>query len=235
MSSSRRALFFLLGILILGTLGGSGSALRRPPTGPVAGWLFFSANTRQGLTFDDSVRLLRSPAQRHGRLLVPGLLEDLGLPSAGIHDAIGDWEGGVENSLMVHLPHIRDAATLRYAAAWLGLACRQQAVLIFHAREDDGDRLTTIDVRASIGQVRRALDGLGILDRTLVATNGGCRVIVVDPQGRRQGRLEQAARTLKGRMVSQPGRCEMLAGSTPDAATRRYRDAMWTWRVTAKR
>ena len=235
MSSSRRSLFSLVGILILGTLGVSAPTFGPPRAAPVEGWLFFSANTRPGLTFDDSVRQLASPQQRHGRLLVPGLLDDLGLPSAGVYDAVGDWEGGVENSLVVQLPHIRDAATLRYAAAWLGLACRQQAVLIFYARANGRDRITIIEVRSPIAQVRWALDDLGILDRTLVASEGGCRIIVVDPQGRRQGRLVQSALTSRGRMVSRSGHSEMLAGSTPDAATSRYRNPMGAWRVSAKR
>ena len=233
--SSRRSLSFLLVVLVLGTLAGSAPTLRRPQANPVEGWVFFSPNTLSGLTYEGSIRRLRSPEQQRARLIVPGLLVDLGLPRATIDDAIGDWDGGVENSLLVRLPHIRDTATLRYAAAWLGLSCRQRAVLIFHARADGGDRLVTIDVHVPLDLVRRRLDDLGIRDRTLVVSDDGCRIVVVDPRGEGQARLELAARALGGRMVSQPGRSELLAGDTRDAATRRYRNAMWTWRVSAKR
>ena len=235
MSSSRRSLLLLVGVLVLGTMAGSATTVLPLQAEAIEGWVFFSPNTLSGLTFDGSIQQLRSPEQRRGRLLVPGLLADLGLPGAKIDDAIGDWDGGVENSLLVQMPHILDAATLRYAGAWLGLSFRQRAVLIFHARADGRDRLTILEIPASLPQVRRQLDGLGILDRTLVVSEAGCRVLVVDPRGDQQAQLERAARALGGRMVSRAGRSELLAGDTRDAATRRYRDAMWTWRVAAKR
>ena len=235
MSSSRRSLLLFVGVLILGTLVGSAPMARRPQTGPIEGWVFFSPNTASGLTFEGSVRQLRSPEQQRGRLIVRELMANLGLPLATVHDAIGDWGGGVENSLLVHLPHIRDPATLRYAAAWLGLSCRQQAVLSFHARADGPDRLTVIDARIPLDEIRRRLDGLGVFDRTIVSSDDGCRVLVVDPRGEQQALLERAARALGGQMVSQAGRSEMLAGATHDAATRQYRHAMWSWRVSARR
>ncbi len=235
MSSSRRSLLLFVSVLLFGTVVGSAPTYRRQRAESIEGWVFFSPNTRSGLTYEGSIRGLLSPEQQRGKVIVPGLLHDLGLPSAKVHDAIGDWDGGVENSLLVQLPNIRDPATLRYAAAWLGLSCRQQAVLLFHARVDGSDRLTILDVKAPVDEVRRRLDGFGIRDRTLVVSEDGCRIFVVDPRGEQQERLEQAARSLGGRMASQPGRAEVLAGSTRDAATKEYRSAMWTWRVSARR
>jgi hypothetical protein len=63
----------------------------------------------------------------------------------------------------------------------------------------------------------------------------GCQVIVVDSDGLQQARLEKVAAVLRGEMRTRAGCCEMLVGATPDAATRRYQDALRTWRVSARR
>ena len=127
---------------------------------------------------------------------MPRLIDDLGLPSARVHDAIGDWAGSVENAVLVQMPASGDMATLRFAAAWLGLMCRQQAVLLFCADPAGDDRLATFDVDAPIDHVRHQLDRHGIRERTIIARPGGCWVVVVDPGGGRQAQLGRAARSL---------------------------------------
>jgi hypothetical protein len=188
--------------------------------------LFLSPNTDDGLSLEESVRRLRSPEHADSRKLAGRILRELAVGPARVHDALGDWEGGVENSLLVVLPHAPDAATLRCAAAWFGLAADQKSVLAFRPDPRGADVLVTLTVPGALADVRPLLDARGIRDRTILVDPDGCRVFVLDGGGRRFETLAELARAMSCRLTRQRGHGESLAGATREEARKRYREVL---------
>jgi hypothetical protein len=219
---SLAALLVLLTILVVGT-GRQPTGAPAPgiaPAGP--SYLFLSANTDDHLSLHEASRRLASPEQKLSHHLVAEILRELRLRGASVHDAVGDWSDGVENSLVVVLP-AAEPASLRCAAAWFGLLARQKAVLAFHADPAGVDVLTKLDLPGvDLGALRLQLDRSGILDRTIVPHPHGAGVLVVDEGGRLNGPLECLARKLGGRLRRQAGRCDSLAAPTRPLAEQRY-------------
>ena len=109
--------------------------------------------------------------------------QELGLDTAQA-SAYGDWNGGSEASLLARVKGEVPWETLRYAAALKGLAGHQKAVGIFHAEPDGQDALHefTLPV-ADWREARTLLASRGIENRTLIPTEGGTRVILIDQGG----------------------------------------------------
>src|SRR5205823_5452536 len=109
-------------------------ALPQPAPAPVgSACLLLSPNVDDGLDLAEARRRLRSPEHARYRRLAGDILDDLGIRRHQVHDALGEWQGGVENSLLVGLVGPADPGTLACAAACFGLAAQQKAVLAFHA------------------------------------------------------------------------------------------------------
>jgi hypothetical protein len=128
-----------------------------------------------------------------------------------VHDAIGDWSDGVENSLLVVLPGPTCPDVLRCAAAWFGLEAEQQVVLAFHPDPTGPDVLAMLDLKGwPVGQARRLLDRHGVRDRTILPRGQGCRVVLLDEAGRHARHIDQLARLPGARVARQTGRGEVL-------------------------
>src|SRR5262249_37783803 len=160
-----------------------------------------SPNTDVGLSLQESVRRLGSPEHADSRRLADRILRELAVGPGLVHDALGEWQGGVENSLLVVLPQAPDAAPLRCAAACFRLAADQKAVLAFRPDPRGADVLVTLRVSAALADVRRLLDARGIRDRTILIDPDGCRVFVLDGGGRRAGALAELARVMNARLT----------------------------------
>ena len=145
-ASPSRAAGLLLVILLAACLSvPTESASSRPaPAGP--SYLFLSPNRDVDLSLPEVSRRLASPAHRQFHRLAGKILQELGVRGAEVHDAVGDWSDGVENSLLVVLPDAAPADALRCAAACFGLAADQKAVLAFHADPAGRDVLTVLDL-----------------------------------------------------------------------------------------
>lgn len=230
----RRGLFCLVALLLASSwlLPGSWQApsrLQRPA------FLFLSPNTDDGLSLDESVRRLGSPVQVRCRKLATDILGDLGVRGVVVHDAIGDWSEGVENSLLVVLPRGSDSHTLRAAAAGFGLLAEQKAVLAFHTHPRGDDVLVILDVPGSLTSVRDVLDRHGIRERTILVGPRSCRVVILDEGGRQRGALRRMTEALNGVVSWQNGESESLAGATRAEARERYREVLRSWRVLTVR
>jgi hypothetical protein len=188
--------------------------------------LFFSSNTEEGLSLREAVDRIQTPAHARCRDLAGRILRDLSAGPATVHDAIGDWEDGVENSLLVVLPRSPDRDTLRLAAAWFGLIGDQKAVLAFHPDRHGNDVLVTLDVPGLLAEVRELLDQHGVRERTILVDANRCRVIILDQDGSRWQSLVAAAARMQARIESQRGRSELLAGPTRAEARKRYREVL---------
>jgi hypothetical protein len=193
------------------------------PAGPAL--LFFSSNTEDGLSLRQAVDRLTEPAHERCRTLAEKVLRDLSAGPALVHDAIGDWQDGVENSLLVVLPRSPDAGTLRRAAAWFGLIGDQKAVLAFRPEPGGRDVLATLVVPGTLEEVRGQLTLQGVHDRTILVEADGCRVIVV-VEGDRYAELALAAAKMNATIERRRGRSELLAAPTRDEARKRYREVL---------
>lgn len=185
--------------------------------------LFLSSNTEEGLTLEESLRRLAAPPQQQSRHLATAILRKLGAGPVLVHDALGDWEGAVENSMVVELPDAPDHATLRWAAAWFGLLARQKAVLAFRSDPTGDDLLLVLHVPGLLQEVRDLLDGHAIHDRTILLEADRCRVLILDEGGARHRQLQAIAQQAKAHLISQRGRCEILAAPTREEAGKHYR------------
>src|SRR4051794_5896167 len=113
-------------LLLAALLGGlsvavAQSTARRPEAPPAhPACLFLSPNIEDGLSLAESLRRLDSRDQAQSRELAHSILQRLGVPGGEVHNALGEWSEGVENSLLVVVPDAIDIRTLRCAAAWFG-------------------------------------------------------------------------------------------------------------------
>jgi hypothetical protein len=223
--SSRVRLAWLAALLLAGglLLPGPRGAVQRPG-GPAL--LFLSPNTESGLSLEESLKRLATPVHERSRRLAGDILRELAAGPAEVRDAIGDWEGGVENSLLVILPAAPDVATLRCAAAWFGLAADQKAVLAFRPDPRGPDVLATLALPAPLPIVRALLDRHGVRGRTILFAPGGCEVIVLDEGGRQAGALAELTREAGGRLSSRRGEGVSLTAATRKEARRRYREVL---------
>lgn len=213
------AALLLAARLVVGALG----PVEAHPPGPAL--LFFSSNTEDGLSLRQAVDRLNAPAHERCRARAERVLRDLSAGPALVHDAIGDWQDGVENSLLVVLPRSPDAGTLRRAAAWFGLIGDQKAVLAFRPEPGGRDVLATLVVPGTLEEVRNLLTMHGVLDRTILVEADGCRVIVV-VEGDRYAELAVAAARMKATIERRHGRSVLLAAPTRDEARRRYQEVL---------
>lgn len=218
-----------LSVLLL-LLGTAAAVLPVPrlPSGrqPAAACLLLSPNVDEGLDVVEAQRRLHSPQQAHYHRLAGDILAQLGLQGHRIHDALGEWQGGIENSLLVVLPHPADPMTLSAAAAWFGLVARQKAVLAFHADPAGPDLLVVLDLPGrSLAEARALLDRRGLRDRTLLPAEGGWRAVVLVRGGRLAMPLPASGWQI------QRGQGVFLGEPTRAAATARYREVLRAYRA----
>lgn len=221
-SRSRSSLAYLAALLIAARL-----LVGVPATingGPAL--LFFSANTEEGLSLREAIDRIGDPNHTRVRHLAAKVMRDLSAGPALVHDTIGDWEDGVENSLLVELPRSAHPATLRQAAAWVGLIGDQKAVLAFRPDVRGSDVLVMMVVPGTLQEVRDTLTRHGVHDRTILVEADGCRVYIVADGGEEYAAVAAAALKMNAAMEARPGRSELLAGPTRDEARRRYQEVI---------
>jgi hypothetical protein len=204
------------------------SAVRPVPDSP--SYLFLSPNTDDHLSLAEASRRLASPAQRQYRRLAGDILRLLGVHDATVHDAVGDWGDGVENSLLVTLP-VADRQTIRCAAAWFGFIAEQKAVLAFYPDPVGTHQLTILDLPGyDLAMARWLLDRHGIHERTILVRSDSCRVVVLQSRTLDPA-LRLAAREGLGRLHRCIGRGEYLAATTRTQARQRYAEIIRAYQI----
>jgi hypothetical protein len=229
---SRRSLHSLAGLAGLLLLLGAAVPLLPPPrqAAPAgSACLLLSPNVDDALDVDEARRRLRSPEHVRYRRLAGRILHELGLGRHQVHDAVGEWQGGVENSLLVVLDGRTDPLTLSCAAACFGLAARQKTVLAFYADPAGPDALATLAVPGrSLDEVRRLLDRHGLSERTLLPGEDGWRAVILVPAQR-----AAALAAVPGvRLHVQAGRGVRLGEPTRDRASERYRQVIRAYQAS---
>jgi hypothetical protein len=213
--SSRSVGRLALLALLLGALGLRAPAGPGRPAAPAPppAYLFLSPNTDVNLSPEEAQRRLGSPDHVRFKVLAGDILRAVGAGRAEVHDAVGDWSDGTENSFLVVVASPPDGATLRYVAVWFGLLADQKAVLTFRPDGQGPDALGAFDVpEDDLESVRLLLDRHGLPHRTLMERGNGYRVVVLDRGGRLAGPLERLARRkgVHGRVLR--GYAEALGG-----------------------
>jgi hypothetical protein len=202
----------------------------RPVAAPAgSACLLLSPNVDDSLDLQEARRRLRSPEHVRYRRLAGDILDELGMGRRQVHDALGEWQGGVENSLLVVLTGPTDPMTLSCAAACFGLAARQKTVLAFHADPAGPDALLTLDLPGrSLDEVRGLLDRHGLCTRTLVPAEHGWRAVILVSAAH-----VSALEVLPGARVQvQTGRGVMLGEPTRDGASEYYRQVIRAYRAS---
>jgi hypothetical protein len=222
---------------LLALLGASVHPGRRdvaPPAGPA--YLFLSPNTEEDLSAAEAARRLRSPGQAHFRRLAGDILRHLGVVRHHVRDAVGDWPGGVENSLLVEVPDPPADDTLCYAAVWFGLLARQKEVLAFRPGRQGPDAVVQLDLpEHDLAELRRALDQYGITCRTIVPTDLGHRVLVYDAGCRLRLPLVRLARRYGAAVRVTAGDGVCLGELTRGGAEQRYQALIRAYEALLRR
>lgn len=201
----------------------------QPPVKTGLSFLFLSPCLDDGLSAETAVGRLRSREHVSSRRLMHTILEQVKVRPVAIHDAIGDWSDGAENSLLVVLPPTCPVDDAYVAAAWFGLLAQQKAVLAFHPGRKGNDELCHVHlVGWSLAETRDLLDKHNIPARTILLHEEGCRVVVVCMSGRERSSMQNLAREAQARIARLPGHAEELAAPTRWQARERFTEVIRT-------
>jgi hypothetical protein len=215
----------------------------QPPTEPTEpppqSREFTSPNIKEGLNYPGAVRGLRTKLHAeardfHGRV-EQALANHLGTEPAEVHDAIGDWSDGAENSTTTTWKD-QPWELRRQAAALKGLHSAQKNVIAFEHRPEGEHSLYTLRFPSEDpAKVRNALTDSGIQFRTIEPAQKGSGetvVHVVDTDG---GAREGIEKLIKGGHVDpeqieeRSGHAEFLGdpeGASREEGARNYRGVL---------
>jgi hypothetical protein len=221
MSARGKATSVAARLLALALLLGALARLAGPSPQPAprgqrgVAYLFLSANTDDGLSPAEASRRLRSPGQSRFKQVAGDILRQVGAPGAEVKDAVGDWAGGTENSLLAFVPDAPDFPTVCYAALWFGVLAEQKAVLAFREEPGGADAVVVVDVaERDLARLRGVLDRHAVPFRTLLPTTRGYRVVVYDEGGRLREWLARLGARYASPVAVVPGRGAYLAWPT---------------------
>lgn len=166
-------------------------------------YAFVSPNTRENLTTAEAIRELGSPEEAR-------LIRDTHQVGCRLRlrlrvsKALGSWADGAEHSTVFRVT--ADAATVRYAAAWLGKFARQKAVLYFLGSGMGQARLHILSLRKrDLASVAKAFDSTGVAFRNLVPARKRLLVYVVDLKNELKTKVSLTARRLHASLWSMRG------------------------------
>ena len=175
-------------------------------------YAFVSPNRREGLTLNESLRLLNSPEELMLISATRRLSSCLGW-KATVTKAIGSWSDGAEHSMLFRV--YADQPTLRYADARLGKRERQKSVLYFRRSAAGGGLMYILYPRRSrssnLAAISATLERSGVAYRTLIPRPRRPAIVyVVDLKNELRQQIVLAARRLRARLVAIKGTGEFI-------------------------
>lgn len=178
-----------------------------------SGDVFISPNTRENMTFEEATAALQGEQHQNIRDTVAQTMKGNG--SVEVHDVIGDWSDGAENSLRVQA-NVADRETLQYLAAKMGDKADQKAVIPFSKNSRGRDALWTIRVYGNdMGTARKTLDEDQIPFRTFEPHGNELLIHVFDPGTALKSNIQNAAIHLGATKIQiARGTGEFLGGDT---------------------
>jgi hypothetical protein len=139
----------------------------------------FASPSIEGGTIDTAARMIHSNSHVHFKQASAKIDKLLGI-TGEVHDALGAWSDGAENSTVSQFAKA-DPALVRVAAAMRGLLGEQKAVIPFTMRKNGPTRLVTFDTsEKDASTLSKELGRVGLEYHTLVPTGKGYRVMVWD-------------------------------------------------------
>ena len=195
------------------------------PPPDTSSFSMFSPNTEENLSFEQANERVRSGNQASFRKMTDHVLRSVGVKDFKTFDAIEDWNDGAENSVVQMIPGGADPKTIDYAASWYGLLGNQKSVLTFHSDPQGPDSVYQLPVQETdTNKVRNDLTSLGIQYRTIVPTNKGHLVLVVDTGRQLRPAIFKFAEMYNAPIREALGKADFIGGSTRTEARAKFRD-----------
>lgn len=207
-----------------GTAPGAGSQAPTADIKPGDSWSAYSPNVDEGLNFEQAYSRLGSQNQAAFRSIAADVLNSAGLKDYDLHDAVGDWSDGAENSVFQVIRKPPDPETSKYLAAWHGLLGNQKAVLHFAAGEKGPDSVYQIYIPdRPASELRKELDAYGIQFRTIVPKQHGHVVVLYDEGRSLRPNVSQFAEANHATVREAIGKGDFIGGPTRTEARAKYR------------
>ena len=125
--------------------------------------------------------------------------------------ALGSWNDGAEHSVMVRVKS--DEETLRYVLSRMGRDAQQKYVIYFHPQPGGEADLYTLRPRAgarNLIALTNALERAGIPFSTIVPLKQTTAVYIIDLDRDMRTKIMNAARTLRARVTTEPGKAKLF-------------------------
>jgi hypothetical protein len=170
---------------------------------------FVSPNTSENLKLDQAIRRMNSPEEMQLRRKAINLTCVV-RTKVRAFKALGSWSDGAEHSVMLRFNS--DEATLRYVLSRMGRDAQQKYVIYFHPEQSGPTDLYTLRTRGAQNLVRlsSALERAGIPFRTLVPLKDSTIIYIIDLDLDLRDKILAAARTLRARLSSTPGKAKLF-------------------------
>lgn len=204
---------FLLLLLLVWT-----SAVSAQQDQTAIGYGFVSPNTSENLKFHQAIKGMNSREETALRLKAINL-SCVVRSRVRAFRALGSWNDGAEHSVMLRVKS--DEATLRYLLARIGRDTQQKYVIYFLPQAEGPADLYTLRPRAgarNLLALTNALERAGIPFRTLVPSKEGTIVYIIDLDRDMREKILNAARTLRARVTSQPGKAQLFGQDSREQA-----------------
>lgn len=182
------------------------------------GYGFVSPNTSENLKFHQAIKGMNSREETALRLKAINL-SCVVRSRVRAFRALGSWNDGAEHSVMLRVKS--DEATLRYLLARIGRDTQQKYVIYFLPQAEGPADLYTLRPRAgarNLLALTNALERAGIPFRTLVPSKEGTIVYIIDLDRDMREKILNAARTLRARVTSQPGKAQLFGQDSREQA-----------------
>jgi hypothetical protein len=171
---------------------------------------FVSPNTSENLKLEQAIKGMRSREETELRNKAINL-SCVVRTKIEAYRALGSWQDGAEHSVMVRVKS--DEETLRYVLSRMGRDAQQKYVIYFHPQPGGEADLYTLRPRAgtrNLVALTTALERAGIPFRTLVPLKQTTAVYIIDLDRDLRAKIMNAARTLRARVTSEPGKAKLF-------------------------
>ena len=177
---------------------------------PTLSYGFVSPNTSQNLKLKQAIAGMNSPAETQLRKQAINLSC---VVRTRIHafKALGSWNDGAEHSVMVRFRSDED--TLRYVLSRMGRDAQQKYVIYFHPQPGGTVDLYTLRARnrpRNLIALTHALEKAGVPFSTLVPLKNTTTIFIIDLDRDLRDKILAAARALRARVSSQPGKAKLF-------------------------
>jgi len=190
---------------------------------PSESTVFASPNVGPGMSLAEARRRLRSAEHHRVKRVFVEIARGEGIEPQQVHDAIGMWQGGAENSILLEFGPV-PWPRLLVVAAKMGLAARQEGVAVFQEDPEGTYGRCTSLFRGSAEDVASPLVEHGIENWTIVESKGTAAIVICDHRKSLQRVADDLNHVLRPvRSVLVPGRFELISGETRSEAAAIFR------------